>query len=487
MRNYQTTVPNRQITSAESRITDGNVFSVSKNGNLVLIEYLPKTTSQNPQVMAYAKENGKYNVWHDCACRKSGYAYGCWHLGLIGVVEGEKSSFDIEIVGEEPPTLESNYDISKNILGYGGNFQSVKYSPGVEDFQYVPPIGKDYFPEYGEVLSQYGLSKTTADQLVKYRSRQIERFEDQAERISSLPEYFQQEDEVVKAIDSLVGYLEFDTWDPVLLIGPKGVGKSLLAHLLGNLLNQPVNIISGHREVDDEAFLGIKTLESVEENKKLVAEFAIFRSRTGKPLSQKEIDSLSGDKQKVVHQAGIIMEACQKGEIVFIDEINAIDPSLLMMLNTLIDWQRQVYVPGVGSIQAHEDFRLIAACNEGYSGTNTLGESFIDRFSVIRFDKSKTSPEIILSVIKKELKPHELAPELIDALVQVYIDLHSAVYSSGATLEESCISIRNMVRAGRQLLLDSSKPRETIIKSLTSSIEDELYRKMVADIVEMRI
>lgn len=486
-----TSVPPRQVVAAEDRFKD-NVFTVAKSGEIVLLEYLPKTSSVEPAAMAYQKDDGKFLVWHDCPARKSGFAYACWHLGLIGVLEGIQSSFEVEIVSADLPTISVQQDLSQQHLNHPGEFRVLKFEPEAAPAVFSPPLDSAFFPESGDKLSLYGFPEITAIELIKHREMQMKRLSpEQKARISPWPEYYPQGQEVITMINALVGYKVFgnNSWDPVILIGPKSLGKSTLAHLASALTCQPINVVSGNKNIDDEVLTGSKTLTSTEENKALVAEFAVMRAKMGKPLTPDEVRSLQGNGQILVHQAGVIMDAAVNGEIVFLDEVNSIDAGVLSSLNTMLDWQRILYIPGVGQVKAHPDFRVIAACNENYAGTGEMSESFISRHGVIRF-KNICNAEIVEKILRKELGPVSIDDSHMKKLVAVYSDLYNAVYSEDATLGEDCLCIRSLTRAAKEIALDPngvvSPIREKVVSRLSDAISSPLQRDIVSDLVQMK-
>lgn len=93
--------------------------------------------------------------------------------------------------------------------------------------------------------------------------------------------------------------------------------------------------------------------------------------------------------------------AFTEGGIFFLDEMDASIPEVLVILNAAIA-NRYFDFPGHGRVQAHENFRVIAAGNtwgtgsdSDYTGRYCLDKASLDRFAIIEVDYS---PKIELNV-----------------------------------------------------------------------------------------
>lgn len=85
-------------------------------------------------------------------------------------------------------------------------------------------------------------------------------------------------------------------------------------------------------------------------------------------------------------------QAFTKGGVFFLDEMDASIPEVLVLLNAAIA-NRYFEFPGKGKVDAHKDFRVVAAgntvgsgANELYTGRLVLDSATLDRFVVIEFD-----------------------------------------------------------------------------------------------------
>lgn len=86
------------------------------------------------------------------------------------------------------------------------------------------------------------------------------------------------------------------------------------------------------------------------------------------------------------YQATPFFKAFTKGGIFFLDEVDASAPEALVVLNTAIA-NRRFDFPIVGNVEAHPDFRVIAAGNTSMTGADTeyTGRSVIDASTINRF------------------------------------------------------------------------------------------------------
>lgn len=86
------------------------------------------------------------------------------------------------------------------------------------------------------------------------------------------------------------------------------------------------------------------------------------------------------------YQATPFFKAFTKGGVFFLDEVDASAPEALVVLNTAIA-NRRFDFPIVGNVEAHPDFRVIAAGNTAMTGADTeyTGRSVIDASTINRF------------------------------------------------------------------------------------------------------
>jgi MoxR-like ATPase len=143
--------------------------------------------------------------------------------------------------------------------------------------------------------------------------------------------------------------------ESLMLIGDSGTGKSKLIQFLAHETNTPLMEPCGHSEVTVESMLGCYTAQS----------------------------------GTTVWQDGVIPKAMQNGWWLLLEEINAIDPGVLKVLNELLD-TRQITITVSGKpkvVKANSDFRLICTTNPPdnpiYRGIEPMSFEMMDRFDTV--------------------------------------------------------------------------------------------------------
>jgi len=464
---------------AEEKIADGHILTVAKAGERIFVEYL-SSSNGNPEVIIFQKDGDKIYVWHQCPAEKSGYQKGCWHLGLAMIIFGiNDTAIEAELIS--PPDQHSvQEDISQDFLGKPGGFILLELKPEIEPAP-AEIVPESSYPQGDEFLSRYRFPKTLLEKVFSFRERQKQRLSpEQTSRIPQNVNYVPQGNEVTYATAALL----YDTWAPPLLMGPKGSGKSTMVEALAEILYLPICRVSGGIDVNADYLLGTKTLEPIESAPQhLIAKIALNCAKAGDPLLPEEFKEISGGQvsMKVVHEPGILLQAVTGGELILVDEINVLIPEVTSILHTLLDWQRTITVPGLGEVKAHSDFRLVAAMNVGYMGTRPLNNAFRDRFRGIQVQG--ISRNTLIDLLRQKVDG-KTATKLAD----IYESLYDSVYSpTGATLTESCISLRCLLRAAEEISMGIASQKDIIVSCLTESIESESERTQVKDLVEMRV
>lgn len=459
---------------AAEKMAEKKVHAVGRDGERIFVEYTSNSEETREVIIFQVQDGSPVTVWHDCQARKSGYSRGCWHLGLVGPLFGITPPCTVEIISP-PDQLWCREDVSEKYLKRPGDFQLLDIKP----LGGRPPIvftGEKF-------LGRYIIPEPLLKRVEAFRERQMARLTDeQKSRVPQNVEYITQGNEVVYSVAALL----YDTWAPPLLMGPAGSGKSTLAEALAEILYLPMRKISGGIDVNAEYLLGNKTLSPVSEaSDALCAKVAAAAARAGNTLSPEEFsvvrEKLATSTMRIVHEPGVLLQAVTDGEMVLVDEVNILIPEVTSLLHSLLDWQRCITVPGVGEVKAHPDFRLVAAMNVGYMGTRPLNQAFRDRFRGVQV------PGVSKAVLEKILSRYADSA-VCSTLAEIYQSLYEAVYSPvGATLTESCLSVRALIRAAEEITLGIGSPNEIIISCLTEFIEDEGERTRVRDLVSMRL
>ena len=234
---------------------------------------------------------------------------------------------------------------------------------------------------------------------------------------------------------------------PLLLIGPTGSGKTKLAEALAQSFELPMNSINCSVDLDAEALLGFKTI--VQQDGVSVIEF---------------VD-------------GPVVDAMKHGHILYIDEINMAKPETLPILHSVLDYRRTLTNPFTGEvIEAHPDFKVLAAINEGYVGTTPMNEALKNRFVAARIDY--LTGDALRQLLAESV---DLEDERLDMMYNIAIELQKQVKEG--LLAEEIASIRSVLDA---LQLSAHMPIERALQyAIVEKIEDPLERDLVLQLIEM--
>lgn len=477
--------PANQATAINRATVEGKIRTIAQAGDQIMLEYI--SDRDTLETIVFKKQDDDLFVWHECAAQKSNYARGCWHMGLIAwVYTLPEQAYELELL---PPlgNMVAEVDLTSGYLNRPGEFNIIKLDPQkVKESRAVETMSEEEIeslPEEDRFLAKYRLPKPLLEKLLSFRNKQKVRLTDeQKSRIPLGVNYIPQNNEVVYATAALL----YDTWAPPLFMGPAGSGKSSLAELMAEILYLPFRRISGGIDVNAEYLLGAKTLAPTQEiNSALAAKISLSAAKAGTPLTSEEFsiirEKLQSSTMQVVHEPGVLLQAVTDGEMVLIDEVNMLIPEVTSLLHSLLDWQRSITVSGVGEVKAHPDFRLVSAMNVGYMGTRPLNKAFRDRFRGIQV------PGITENTLL-DLLAQWVDNDTANKLSKVYKTLYDSVYSPvGATLTESCLSLRALLRAAEEYSIGIGTLKSIVVSCLTESIESDQEREQVKDLIEMNL
>lgn len=159
----------------------------------------------------------------------------------------------------------------------------------------------------------------------------------------------------------------------VLIEGPVGVGKTSLALTVVQALDLPVFRVDGDQRYSEQKLTG--WFDPPEVLKKGYN----WRSFTGGPL----------------------VDAMQQGGVLFINELNRLPEGVQNVLLPAID-ERVIFIPRLGEVKAHENFRVIATQNpKEFVATSHLSEAILDRFELVVLEYQTEAEET--EIVSKHL------------------------------------------------------------------------------------
>lgn len=232
---------------------------------------------------------------------------------------------------------------------------------------------------------------------------------------------------------------------PVLLKGPTGAGKTRMAESISSVFGQPMQSINSSVDLDAEALLGFKTLVQ----------------RDG----QSQIEFIEGP----------VVTAMKKGHLLYIDEINMAKAETLPILHSALDHRRMMTNPFTGEvIEAHPDFGVIAAINEGYIGTAPMNEALKNRF--IAYPVPYLTGQQLSELWDREFPDAE--SKLKEFMLNLAEDLMKQV--ENGLLSEEAASIRSLLDA--TALSEHMDPIRAVNYAIAQKLEDESEQELFMDL-----
>lgn len=446
------------------------IKGVASNEKYLAIEY-NSAESGHRGVLLAEKKNKK--VWHGCHAVQKGIP--CWHLGAATILIKEWAApVEVDLTADKMPVLEGLLqDETPNHFGRAGDFLLISgvgeaVEPEIKpDTSHLETLEKE-----DRWLAEYKLPSKVFKKVMAFRESQKKRLSQT--QLAKVPkhEYMASGQEVISAIVSLVAV----EWEAPLLIGPKGSGKSTLVETLAAILLLPINRCFGGLDINAEALLGGKTLEPHAG----LDPFTVARLKRTAEAAKLDVDHVvnraSEAQLKVVFEPGVLLEAVQNGELIVIDEVNMLLPEVTSLLHGLLDWQKCLAVPGLGTVKAHPSFRMIACMNFGYAGTKSLNEAFQDRFRSIAIPhlKEKTLKALLESKGCGKNEAKNLA-----SLFNVLADR-----TKNGDISERTLSIRSLFRVFREHQDTGESLKKIALSVLTDGVDDDFERSQVKDVID---
>jgi MoxR-like ATPase len=166
----------------------------------------------------------------------------------------------------------------------------------------------------------------------------------------------------------------------------------------------------------------------------------------------------------------------EEGGIIVFDELNTGHPSVIALLNSVLDDRRRIQVPGYGLVKAHPNFRVFMTMNRDYQGTFEMNEATESRFAPIVFRE----PESIVDIIKKNVPAAD--PSLINKCDKIYREIKKKVRDG--RLQARSVNIRGFINACKQSLWDINH-KTALINNVANSCPDLSDREAIAQLIDL--
>lgn len=232
---------------------------------------------------------------------------------------------------------------------------------------------------------------------------------------------------------------------PVLLKGPTGCGKTRFVEAAAERLNTPLITVSCHEETSATDLVGRHLL-------------------------------IGGE---TVFLEGPLIRALRQGAILYLDEIAEARADVLVVLHSVTDYRRQLYVERTGeTVYASPGFQVVASFNPGYQrGQKEMKPSTRQRFIAMNFTYPTFDAEI-------EIVEHESGLER--KLAKCLVNLGNQIRNLKQLGLMETVSTRLLLEAAR-LIQGGVTPRTAcqvaIVEPLTDELEDRLA---LSDLVAMQ-
>lgn len=231
----------------------------------------------------------------------------------------------------------------------------------------------------------------------------------------------------------------------ILLVGEKSTGKNVLAENLAKIFNRPLWNISFHISLDAASLIGDDTLEN----------------------------------SNVVFRKGPITKACELGGFAVLDEINMAKNEAMAVLHSVLDYRREIDIPGYKLIKVHPACRFIGTMNYGYEGTRDLNEALLSRFVIIKMSRlGKTDLKTLFSRYYPFIKD-----KYLDQLVGFFYDLIEK--TKAHEISEDTPDLRGIFD-GLDMMDFGLNLKEGLEMGLINKIFDPYEADLVNDLIKSR-
>ncbi len=231
----------------------------------------------------------------------------------------------------------------------------------------------------------------------------------------------------------------------VLIIGPKGTGKTTMVRKFADMMKKDLTTINFSLRTRESHLIGTQTFTD-----------------------------------KVDFVEGILVRSMRKGELLYLDELNAAEADVLLRLDEALDDRRQIVLKEASGeiVKAHRDWFVIATINPlSHVGTKELPPQLLSRFPV-RIRVTYPPPDIEFGIIKLHTRIDEKHVDDVKRAIKLANKLREA-----AVVEELYYgpSIRETI-AFAKLINNGVNPKlaaESIFANVYEQWGEADYRKVM--------
>ncbi len=215
----------------------------------------------------------------------------------------------------------------------------------------------------------------------------------------------------------------------VLIIGPKGTGKTTLVRKFASSINKKIHSVNFSLRTRESHLIGTKTI----------------------------------DKEGINFVEGVLVKSMKENSILYLDELNAAEPDMLLRLDEALDDRRQLVLKEADGqiVKASNEWFVVATINPlSHIGTKELPPQLLSRFP-IRLNLDYPPEDIEFEIVKE----------------------HVQVKSENIQYVKQAISLSKSLRdaASIEELFYGPSLRETI--AFAKFLETGLHPKMVAETI----